>query len=130
MTQMKEQIKAPEKKIQRNVEEITNLSDAEFKTLVIRMLTEMVEYGHKIEERVKAMQSEIKKNTQGTNSEGKETGTQINNLEQKEEVNIQPEQNEETRIQKNEERLRNLQDIFKHHLNHRVTRRRRGRARN
>ena len=35
-------------------------------------------------------------------------------MEQKEERNIQPEQNEETRIQKNEERLRNLQDIFKH----------------
>ena len=61
---------------------------------------------------MKAMESEIKKNIQGTNSEGKETGTQINNLEQKEEINIQPEQNEETRIQKNEERLRNLQDIF------------------
>ena len=40
--------------------------------------------------------------------------TQINGLEQKEERNIQPEQNEETRIQKNEERLRNLQDNFKH----------------
>ena len=60
------------------------------------------------------MQREIKKNTQGTNSEGKETKTQINNLEQKEEINIQLEQNEETRIQRNEERLRNLQDIFKH----------------
>ena len=35
-------------------------------------------------------------------------------MDQKEERNIQPEQNEETRIQKNEERLRNLQDIFKH----------------
>ena len=46
------------------------------------------------------MQSEIKKNIQGTNSKGKETGTQINNLEQKEEINIQSEQNEETRIQK------------------------------
>ena len=46
------------------------------------------------------MQSEIKKNTQGTKSEEKETGTQINNLDQKEEINIQPEQNEETRIQK------------------------------
>ena len=34
------------------------------------------------------------------NSEGKENRTQINNLEQKEEINIQPEQNEETRIQK------------------------------
>ena len=62
------------------------------------MLTEMVEYGHKIEEKVKAMQSEIKKNIQGTNSEEKETGTQINDLEQKEKINIQPEQNEETRI--------------------------------
>ena len=46
------------------------------------------------------MQNEIKENEQGTNSEGKETGTQINGLEQKEEINIQPEQNEETRIQK------------------------------
>ena len=74
----------------------------------------MVEYGHKIEEKVKAMKSEIKENVQGTNSEGKETRTQINGLEQKEERSIQPEQNEETRIQKNEERLRNLQDNFKH----------------
>ena len=46
MEQMKEQIKAPEK-IQLSNEEIANLSDAEFKTLIIRMLTEMVEYGHK-----------------------------------------------------------------------------------
>ena len=74
------------------------------------MLTEMVEYGHKIEEEIKAMKNEIK----GTNSEGKETGTQINGDEQKEERNIRPEQNEETRIQKNEKSLRNLQDIFKH----------------
>ena len=57
--------------------------------------------------------SPIKENVQGTNSDGKETGTQINCLE-KEEINIQPEQNEETRIQKNEERLRNLWDNFKH----------------
>ena len=50
--------------------------------------------------------SEIKKNTQGTNSKGKETRTQINGLDQKEEINIQPEQNEKTRIEKNnEERL-------------------------
>ena len=46
------------------------------------MLTEMIQYGHKIEENGKAMKSEIKKNIQGTNSEGKETGTQINSLEQ------------------------------------------------
>ena len=46
------------------------------------------------------MKSEIKENVQGTNSEGKEIGTQINNLEKKEEIHIQLEQNEETRIQK------------------------------
>ena len=113
MAQMKEQIKGPEK-IQLGDEEIASLSDAQFKTLVIRMLTEMVEYGRKIEEDMKATQSEIKENVQETNSDRKETGTQINGLEQKEEIDNQPEQNEETRIQKNEERLRNLQDIFKH----------------
>ena len=109
---MKEHIKAPEK-IQLSNEEIANLTDAQFKTLVIKTLTEMVEYGRKIEEEVKAMQGDIKKNTQGTNSEGKETGIQINDLEEKEEINIQTEQNEEIRIQKNEERLRNLWDNFK-----------------
>ena len=62
------------------------------------MLTDMVEYGCKIEEKMKAMKSEIKENAQGTNCDGEETGTQINGLEQKEEINIQPEQNEETRI--------------------------------
>ena len=77
------------------------------------MLTEMVEWLQN-EEKVKAIQSEIKKNVQGTNSDGKETGTQINGLEQKGEINIQPEQNEETRIQKQEERLRNPWDNFKH----------------
>ena len=49
---------------------------------------------------MKAMKSERKENIQGTNSDGKETGTQINGLEQKLDINIQPEQNEETRIQK------------------------------
>ena len=109
---MKEQIKAPEK-IQLSNEEIANLSDAQFKTLVIRMLTELIEYGCKLDEKMKAMLSEIKENVQGTNSDVKETGTQINSVDQKEERNIQPEQNEETRIQKNEESLRNLQDIIK-----------------
>ena len=67
------------------------------------MFTEMAEDGCKIEEKVKAMKSEMKENVQGTNSDGKETGTQINSLVQKEEINIQLEQNEETRIQNNEE---------------------------
>ena len=56
MAQMKEQVKPP--KIELNNEEIDNLSDADFKTLVIRMLTEMTEYGLKIKEEVKALQSE------------------------------------------------------------------------
>ena len=101
---MKEQIKTP--KIELSNEQIDNLSDAQFKALVIRMLTEMVEYGHKIEGQVKAMQSKIKEDIQRTNSDGKETGTQINDLDQKDsEVNIHPEENEETGIQKNEERF-------------------------
>ena len=53
MAQMKEQIKIPEKEL--SDEEIGNLSDAEFKTLVIRMLTEMIVYGRKIQKKVKAI---------------------------------------------------------------------------
>ena len=113
MAQTKEEIRAPGK-IQLSDEEIANLSDVHFKTLVTRMLTELVEFGRKLDEKMKAMLSEIKVNTQGTNNDGKETGTQINSVDQKEERNIQPEKNEETRIQKNEKRLRNLLDIFKH----------------
>ena len=63
---------------------------------------------------MKARKSEIKENAQGTNNDRKETRTQINNLEQKEEINIQLGQNGETRIQKNKEKLRNLWDNFKH----------------
>ena len=55
---MKEQIKAPKRELSNK--EIANLSESEFKTLVIRLLTEMVGHGHKIEEIVKVMQSEIK----------------------------------------------------------------------
>ena len=94
---MKEQMKAPEK-IQLSNEEIANLPDAQFKTLAIRMFTVLVEYGGKIEERVKAMQSEIKENAHRTNSDRKETKTQINSLDQMEEINIQPDQNEEITI--------------------------------
>ena len=98
MAQMKEQSKTPEKEL--STEEIANLSDGEFKSLVIKMLTELIELGWKMREQMKATQPEIKQNIQGTNSDRKETRTQSNNLEQKEEINIQLEQNEETRIQK------------------------------
>ena len=82
---MKEQIKSPEK-VQLSNKEIDNLSDAEFKTLVIRKPTELVEYGRKTEDKVKALKSEIKENVQGTNNDGKETRTQINSLGQKEKI--------------------------------------------
>ena len=108
---MKEQIKAPQI-IQPSNKEIVNLSDAQFKTLLIKTLTELVEFGLKLHEKMKAMLRETKENVQGTNNDAKKTGTQINGVDQKEERNIQPEKNEETRIQKNE-RLRNLQDILK-----------------
>ena len=109
---MTEHFKAPEK-IQLSDEEIANLSDAQFKALVINMLTELVESIQKVDEKMKPMQIETKENVQGTNSDAKETGTQINGVDQKEERNIQPEKNEVTGIWKNEERLRNLQDILK-----------------
>ena len=97
MAQMKEQNKTQEKELSKM--EITNLSDAEFKTLVIRMLKELTEYDNKIkknQEEIKVTLSEIKKNLQGTISD--EAKNQINNLERKEEINIQSEQQEEKRI--------------------------------
>ena len=60
MAQMKEQIKTPEKELSNK--ETANLFDAEFKTLVIRMLTELIELGQKMKEEMKATQNEIKKN--------------------------------------------------------------------
>ena len=48
IAQMKKQMKTPEKEF--SDKEIDNLSDAEFKTLVIRMLTEMIEYSQNIKE--------------------------------------------------------------------------------
>ena len=59
---MKEQIKTSEEELSdlSAPEEIANLSDAEFKTLVIRMLTEIIEYGHKIKGEVKAIRNKIK----------------------------------------------------------------------
>ena len=130
MTQMKEQIKAPEK-ISLGDEEIANFSDAQPKTLVIGMLTEMVEYGHKIQEKVKAMQSEIKENIKETNSEGKETGTQINGLDQKEEININQNRMKKQEFKKMRRGLGTSGTTVNiPQPNHRGARRRRGRARN
>ena len=66
-----EQNKTPEKEL--NKMETTNQSDTEFKTLGIRMLKELTEYGNnmkKTQEEMKVTLSEIKKNIQGTNNGG------------------------------------------------------------
>ena len=65
--------------------EIANLSYAELKTLVIRMLKELTEYGNNIKEEMKVTVSEIKTNLQGTNSGEDEADDKINDLEHKEE---------------------------------------------
>ena len=93
---MKQQSKTSE--IELSNEEIASLSDGEFKALVIKILTELIELGQNMKEQMKDTQDEIKQNIQGTNSDRKETRTQINNLEQKEEIIIHQEHNEETRI--------------------------------
>ena len=67
MAQMIEQNKTPEKEL--NKIETSNLSDAEFKTLVIRMLKELIEYSKNVREEMKVTLSDIKKNPQGTNQQ-------------------------------------------------------------
>ena len=71
MAQMKEQSKTSERELSN--EETANLSDGEFKAQVIKMLTELIELGQKMEKQMKDTQSEIKQNIQGTNSDRKET---------------------------------------------------------
>ena len=93
MAQMKGQNKIPEKEL--NEMEITNPSDAEFKSLVIRMLKELIEYDTAISEEMKVTLSEIKKNLQGTNSGEDEAENQINDLEHKEGKSIESEQQKE-----------------------------------
>ena len=68
MAKMNEQIKTPEKEL--NKMDITNLSGSESKTLLIRMLKELIEYCNNRKEEMKVTLSEIKKNLHGTNSEG------------------------------------------------------------
>ena len=101
MAQMKEQNETPKKEL--NETEISSLSDAQFQTLVISMLKEVIGYCNSIREtraEMKGALSEIKKNLQGTNSGGDEGENQINDLEHEEGKSIQSEQQEEKRIQK------------------------------
>ena len=97
---MKEQNKTPGEKL--NKMEIANLSDAEFKTLVIRMLKEFTENSNSIKKTQTEIKvtllSEIKKNLQGTNNRGDEAKIQINDLEYNEEKSIQSRRQEEKRI--------------------------------
>ena len=83
MAQMKGPKRTPEKEL--SYMKIASLSDAEFKTLVVRMRKDFIEYSKSIREEVKTLLREIKKNPQETNSEGKEAaGIQINEVEHKE----------------------------------------------
>ena len=76
---MKEQSKTSETELSH--EEIANLSDGEFKALVIKILTELTELGQEMKKQMKDTQNEIKQNIQGTNSDRKETRTQSNDME-------------------------------------------------
>ena len=99
MAQMKDKIKTPEKEL--NKMEISNLSDAEFKTLFIRMLKELSEDLRsikKIHSEMKDTVIEIKNNLQGNNSRVDEAENLINDLEHKEAKNNQSEQQEVKRI--------------------------------
>ena len=60
MAQMKEQSRASERELSN--EEITNLSDGEFKALVIKTLKDLIELGRKMKKQMKDTQSEIKQN--------------------------------------------------------------------
>ena len=79
---------------------------------------------------MKDTQKEINQNIEGTNSDRKENRTQSNDLEQKGKINIQPEQNEETRIQKRETYKPLGQPETFQYPNHRGARRRRTAVRN
>ena len=79
------------------------------------MLTELIDFSHKMNEAMKASHSKIKQNIQGTNSEGREIGTQINNLEQREGKIIQLDWMKKQEFKKkDEEMLKNLCVNFQH----------------
>ena len=112
---MKEQIKTPVKEL--NKREISNLSEAEFKTLVVGMLKELSENLNSIKgikSEMKDSLIEIKNNLQGNNSRVGESENQINDLEHKEARNNQSEQQEEKKNTKHEDSVRSLWDNFNH----------------
>ena len=126
---MKEHSKTSERELSN--EDIANLSDGEFKDLVIKMLTELIELGQKMKKQIKDTQSEIKQNIQGTNSDRKETRTQSNDLEQKEKINIQLNRMKKQEFKKVKRLLQTSgqPETFRY-PNYRGAKRRRTRARN
>ena len=113
MAQMKEQIKIPQKELDEM--QIRNLSDAQLKTLVIRMLKELSEDLNtikKIQSEMKDTLIEIKNNLQGNNSRADEAKNQINDLEHKEAKKQPIRKQEEKRIQKIESGISSLWDNF------------------
>ena len=104
---MKEHSKASERGL--SDEEIANLSDGEFKALVIKMFTDLIELGRKMKKQMKDTQNEIKQNIQGTNSDRKEARTQNNDLEQNKKNKLPSRRKGRNKnSKKNEEKLRNL----------------------
>ena len=114
MAPTKEQIKTPEKEL--NETAISNLSDAEFKTLVIRILKELSDDLSSIKKTQSEMKDtliEIRNDLQGNNSRADEAENQINDLEHKEAKKQPIRAQEEKKIQKNEDSISNFWDNFK-----------------
>ena len=115
MAQVKEQNKTAEKELKKM--EISNLSDAEFKTLVIRMIEKLIGYFKSIkmiQAEIKITLRKIKKNLQGINSGMDEADNEINDLEYKEEkIFNQNSKEKKKNPKKNKDRVRNLWDDFK-----------------
>ena len=115
MDQIKKQVKTPEKGL--NEMKISNISHAEFKTLVIRIFKELSEDLNsikKIQSETKDALIEIKNNSQGINSPVNKAENQISDLEHKKAKNNQSKQQEEKRIQKDKNSIRSLWDKFRH----------------
>ena len=109
MAQMKEKSKTPEKEL--NKMKRSNLSNAKLKTLVMRMLKELIAYLNSIKKtqaEMKVALSEVKKNLQGTNSGGDEAENQINNLDSKEEKTTNQNCKKKKESKKNKDSIRSL----------------------
>ena len=99
MAQMKEQSKTSERKLSN--EEIANLSDGEFKALVIKMLTDLIELGRKMKKTNEGYPNWNKAKYSGSQQwQGRKPGLKAMIWNKRKKINIHLEQSEETRIQK------------------------------